>query len=155
MTQSLRIVIADDEPDMREFLSRMLPRLGHTVIAVAENGLQLVECCRREQPDLVITDIKMPLLDGIQASGRINEERPVPVILLSAYHDPVLIEQAERDHVSGYLVKPISAADLQPTIGVAMKRFSELQAVREENAGLRRQLGALEKHEKPGNEGAV
>ena len=149
MTQNLRIVIADDEPDMREFLTRMLPRFGHQVVAVAENGVQLVELCRKEQPDLVITDIKMPALDGIEASNQINRERPVPVILLSAYHDPKLIERAEQDHVSGYLVKPVSAADLQPTIAVAMKRFEELESLRRENAELRRhQAGA----ENPANE---
>lgn len=140
MTQNLRIVIADDEPDMREFLSRMLPRCGHEVVAVAENGEQLIEYCRQHQPDLVITDIKMPILDGIEASIRLNRERPVPVILLSAYHDPQLIERAEQDHVSGYLVKPISAADLQPMIAVVMKRFVELQTLRTENAELRRLL---------------
>ena len=65
MTQSLRIVIADVEPDMREFLTRMLPRCGHEVVAAAENGVRLVELCRQQRPDLVITDIKMPVLDGI------------------------------------------------------------------------------------------
>lgn len=140
MTNNLRIVIADDEPDMREFLTKMLPRLGHEVVATAENGVQLVEYSRQLQPDLVITDIKMPLLDGIEASNQINRERPVPVILLSAYHDPKLIERAEQDHVSGYLVKPVSAADLQPMIAIAMKRFDELQLLRTENAELRRRV---------------
>lgn len=144
MTQSLRIVIADDEPDMREFLSRMLPRCGHEVVAAAENGAQLVELCRQQQPDLVITDIKMPVLDGIEAATQINHERPVPVILLSAYHDPALIERAEQDHVSAYLVKPISAADLQPAIAVAMNRFGELQSLRRENADLRKRLDAAQ-----------
>ncbi len=144
MTQNLRIAIADDEPDMREFLARMLPRCGHQVVAVAENGAELVEFCREANPDLVITDIKMPVLDGIEASNQINRERPVPVILLSAYHDPQLIERAEQDHVSAYLVKPVSAADLQPTIAVAMKRFGELQSLRKENTELRRQIDAAE-----------
>lgn len=145
MTQKLRIVIADDEPDMREFLSRMLPRCGHEVVAIAENGAQLVELCRQQLPDLVITDIKMPVLDGIEASSQINGERPVPVILLSAYHDPALIERAEHDHVSGYLVKPISAADLPPMIAVAMTRFTELQSLRRENAELRRRCETPDK----------
>lgn len=149
MTNNLRIAIADDELDMREFLAKILPRFGHEVVAIAENGLQLVERCRQVQPDLVITDIKMPELDGIEASNQINRERPVPVILLSAYHDPMLIERAEQDHVSGYLVKPVSAADLQPTIAIAMKRFNEIQSLRTENAELRRQIDGAEK---PGNE---
>lgn len=140
MTHSLRISIADDEADMREFLEKMLPRCGHQVVSVAQTGRELVEHCRQQQPDLVITDIKMPDLDGIEASTEINRERPVPVILISAYHDPALIDRAEGDHVSSYLVKPIGFADLQPAIAVAVKRFSELQTLRSENADLKQAL---------------
>lgn len=140
MTQSLRISIADDEVDMRDFLHKMLPRCGHHVVSVAENGRQLVEHCRQFLPDLVITDIKMPELDGIEASTQINSERPVPVILVSAYHDPVLIERAAGDHISGYLVKPIGFADLQPAIAIAVKRFAEMQLLRDENAELNKKL---------------
>lgn len=140
MTQSLRISIADDEADMREFLEKMLPRCGHQVVSSAKTGQQLVEHCRQASPDLVITDIKMPELDGIEASTQINQERPIPVILVSAYHDPALIERAESNHVSAYLVKPISFADLQPAIAVAVKRFAELQSLRGENADLKQAL---------------
>jgi AmiR/NasT family two-component response regulator len=140
VTQSLRISIADDEVDMRDFLQKMLPRCGHQVVSVAENGRQLVENCRQVLPDLVITDIKMPELDGIEASTQINSERPVPVILVSAYHDPVLIERAAGDHISGYLVKPIGFADLQPAIAIAVKRFAEMQLLRNENAELSQKL---------------
>src|SRR5687767_11505835 len=98
MTQSLRISIADDEADMRDFLEKMLPRCGHQVVSIAETGQQLIDHCRQVLPDLVITDIKMPDLDGIEASTQINQERPVPVILVSAYHDPGLIERAEGNH---------------------------------------------------------
>jgi response regulator NasT len=140
MSKSLRISIADDEADMRDFLERMLPRCGHQVVSSAENGQQLVEHCRQLMPDLVITDIKMPDLDGIEASTQINQERPVPVILVSAYHDPALIERAEMNHVSAYLVKPISFSDLQPAIAVATRRFSELQTLRQECADLKQAL---------------
>ncbi len=142
MTDGLRITIADDEPEMRDFLQKVLPRLGHTVIAVAENGKQLVESVRREQPDLVITDIKMPELDGIEACGQIAKERSVPAILISAYHDPALITRAEADHVFAYLVKPIGIADLQPAIAIAMRRFQELRAVQTEAEELRRKFGS-------------
>jgi response regulator NasT len=140
MSKSLRIAIADDEADMRDFFERMLPRCGHQVLSIAQTGKQLVEHCRQLAPDLVITDIKMPDLDGIEASIEINRERPVPVILVSAYHDPALIERAEIDHVSAYLVKPISFADLQPAIAVAMRRFEELQALRQECVDLKQAL---------------
>ena len=140
MTSGLRIAVADDEVEMRDFFEKVLPRFGHQVVSVAENGKQLVEHCRELSPDLVITDIKMPELDGIEASTRICQERPVPVILVSAYHDPALIERAESDHVLAYLVKPIGLADLQPAISIAMRRFAELQALRNECKDLRQAL---------------
>ena len=129
MTHSLRIAVADDEPDMRDYFRKILPRLGHAVVAVAENGRELVEQCRAVRPDLVITDIKMPDMDGIDAATQLYQEAPVPVILVSAYHDPELIARAGADHILGYLVKPIKQADLQPVIGLAMRRFEQFQAV--------------------------
>jgi AmiR/NasT family two-component response regulator len=140
MTQPLRIVVADDEPDMRDYFRKILPRLGHAVAAVAENGTELVARCRELRPDLVITDIKMPDLDGIDAAAAICRDRPVPVILVSAFHDPELIGRAEADHVMGYLVKPIKQADLPPAIGLALRRFEQLQALRQEAADLRQAL---------------
>jgi response regulator NasT len=107
---------------------------------VAENGLQLIEHCRALGPDLVITDIKMPGMDGIEASLTVFRERPTPVILVSAYHDPQLIERAENNHVMAYLVKPIGHADLEPAIAVAVHRFNEMQALRKEAADLRQSL---------------
>jgi CheY-like chemotaxis protein len=91
MMSGLRIAVADDEVEMRDFFEKVLPRFGHQVVSVAENGKQLIEHCRELSPDLVITDIKMPELDGIEASTQICQERPVPIILVSAYHDPALI----------------------------------------------------------------
>jgi response regulator NasT len=136
----LRIAVADDEADMRDFLEKALPRLGHQVVAVAEDGPQLVALCRQTRPDLVITDIKMPTLDGIEASDQICRERPVPVILVSAYHDPALIARAEADHILAYLVKPIGLEDLPPAIAIAMRRFSELVALRKECQDLKQAL---------------
>lgn len=140
MNSSLRIAVADDEPDMRQYFEKLLPRLGHKVVAVAENGRALVEACRTLQPDLVITDIKMPDMDGIDAAAQIYQDRPVPVILVSAFHDPALIARAEADHVLGYLVKPIKQADLEPAIALAMRRFEQFQALRKEAADYRQAL---------------
>jgi response regulator NasT len=140
MSQNLRIAIADDEPDMREYFQKILPRLGHRVVAAAQTGAELIEQCRIHQPDLVITDIKMPDLDGIDAAAQIHQERPVPIILVSAYHSTRLIERAEADHVLGYLVKPIKQADLMPTIALAMRRFEQFQALSAEAADLRQAL---------------
>jgi response regulator NasT len=140
MNTSLRIVVADDEPDMRDYFKKSLSRLGHRVVAAAENGRELVEHCRALQPDLVITDIKMPDVDGIDAARQIYRDRPVPVILVSAYHEPELIARAEADHILGYLVKPIKQADLVPAIALALRRFEQFEALRHEAADLRQAL---------------
>lgn len=140
MNGPLRIAVADDEADMRDWFERIVPTLGHQVVSVAENGKELVEHCRSLKPDLVITDIKMPEMDGIEASQTICEERPLPVILVSAYHDEELVKRAEADHVLAYLVKPIGKAALGPAIALAMRRFEELQALRKEAADLRQTL---------------
>lgn len=140
MSQRLRIAVADDEADMRDFFERMLPLCGHEVVAIAETGAELVEHCRALKPDLVITDIKMPEMDGIAASLLIAQELPIPFILVSAYHDAELIHRAEENHVLAYLVKPIGQADLAPAIAVAMRRFQELQALRKESSDLKQSL---------------
>jgi AmiR/NasT family two-component response regulator len=140
MTETLRIVVADDEPDMRDYFKKILPRLGHIVVGVAENGNELIEQCRMHRPDLVITDIKMPDMDGIDAAVALNKEHPVAIILVSAHHDPELIRRAEADHVMGYLVKPIKQADLQPAIALAIRRSDQFRALRQEATDLRHAL---------------
>jgi response regulator NasT len=140
MTPNLRIAVADDEPDMRDYFQRILPRLGHRVVAVAQDGRDLIEQCRKVEPDLVITDIKMPDMDGIEAANLLYKDRPLPVILVSAYHSTKLIERAEADHILGYLVKPIKQADLEPAIALAMRRFEQFQELSREAADLRQAL---------------
>jgi CheY-like chemotaxis protein len=123
MKSSLRISVADDEPDMRQYFQRILPLLGHTVVSVAETGEELVKQCRTHEPDLVITDVRMPKMDGIAAASAVYEERPVPMILVSAYHDDSLVQRARSAHALAYLIKPIKQADLQAAIGIALGRF--------------------------------
>jgi response regulator NasT len=140
MSRSLRIAVADDEPDMRDYFRKSLGRLGHQVVAVAQNGRELVDQCRLVRPDLVITDIKMPDMDGIDAATQIYSDGPIPVILVSAFHDADLISRAEADHILGYLVKPIKQADLEPAIALSMRRFEQFEALRKEAADLRQAL---------------
>jgi response regulator NasT len=137
---SLRIGIADDEPDMRDYFQKILPALGHAVVCAAKTGKELVEYCLKLKPDLVITDVKMPDMDGIEAAVALYRDNPIPVILVSAYHDPELIARAEADHILAYLVKPIKQADLEPAIGLAMRRFAQFQELRQEAADLRQAL---------------
>ena len=140
MNRSLRIAVADDESDMQEYYRTILPVLGHVVVAVAETGRELVEKCRDQHPDLVITDIKMPDMDGIDAATQIYRDGPIPVILVSAFHDADLIRRAEGDHILCYLVKPIKQADLEPAIGIVMRRFEQFQALRRETVDLKQAL---------------
>lgn len=140
MNLSLKICVADDELDMRQYFQTILPRLGHCVVSAAENGKELIENCLAHQPDLVITDIKMPEMDGIEAAMKLYEFCPVPIILVSVHHDEQLIERAEVDHVLAYLIKPIKQADLEPAIALAMHRFSQFQALRKETSDLRQAL---------------
>lgn len=116
---TLRIAVADDEPDMREYFSKILPRLGHEVVAVAATGTELVAQCRDARPDLIITDIKMPDMDGLEAAAEICRETPVPVILVTGYQDRHHRRRARQPHVRVYLVKPIKRADLEASIAAA------------------------------------
>ncbi|MEN6495844.1 MAG: response regulator [Thermoguttaceae bacterium] len=140
MTRQLRIAVADDESDMRDYLATILPRLGHQVTVVARNGRDLVDQCRHAHPDLLIADIKMPGMDGIDAVAEICRDEPLPVILVSAYHDPELIQRAEANHVLAYLVKPIKQDDLVPAIAIAIRRFEQFEALRRETTDLRQAL---------------
>jgi response regulator NasT len=140
MKQPLRIAIADDELDMREYLQETLTDLGHQVVVVATTGRELVEQCQAQRPDLVLTDIKMPDLDGIDAARQLYRHYPVPIILVSAYHDTELIERAEADHILAYLVKPIKQADLEPAIAIALRRFEQFQELRQQAADLQQAL---------------
>jgi len=140
MNRSLRIAVAEDEPFMQNYLKETLADLGHTVVAVASTGQELVAHCDSLRPELVITDIKMPHMDGLDAAAEIYRSQPIPIIVISAYHDRDLIERAEQNHVVAYLVKPIKHDDLAPAIAIAMRRFAEFQAMRQEATDLRQAL---------------
>lgn len=140
MTDKYRIAVADDESVMRDFYREALARLGHTVVSASATGTSLVEECRKHQPDLVIADIKMPDMDGLEAARQVYDDRPVPVIIVTAHSDPSFIERANDSHASAYLVKPIKEANLAPAIAIAMQRFEEFRSLRKETDGLRQAL---------------
>jgi response regulator NasT len=140
MNRTLRIAVADDERDTCDFLRELLPRLGHQVVAVAQTGRDLVEKVRATAPDLVITDIKMPDMDGLQASTAVNREKQTPVILISAHHDDEMLTRLGEEHIMGFLVKPVKEADVKMAIAVAMQRFQHFTAVLREAADLRQAL---------------
>lgn len=136
----MRAVVADDEPIMVDYLREVLPELGYDEVIAATTGAELVEACRRTRPDLVITDIRMPDLDGIEAARRIGAFIEVPIILISAVHDDDLIGRAQATTVLAYLVKPIRRPDLETAVAIARRRFEEIQTLRNEAGDLRQAL---------------
>lgn len=116
MTKPLRIAVADDEPDVREYFRRMLPRMGHEVVATAANGRELVELCRERKPDLIIADVRMPDMDGDVAVEQICSDRPTPFILISAYSKPTYSFDGIASVGCAYLTKPIKRDDLEVAI---------------------------------------
>lgn len=142
MKDRLRILIADDEAIRVMTLRTQLRALGFEVVAEATNGREAVELAARCEPDLAILDIKMPELDGIAAARQITAQRPIPVILLTAYSEPELVERATEAGVFAYLVKPVSEEDLLPTILLARARFEEFRLLQREVADLREALEA-------------
>ena len=135
-----RIVIADDEPLIRIDLRENLEGLGYEVAGEAADGKHAVELARTLRPDLVLMDIKMPEMDGIAALRVLTEENIAPVLLLTAYDDRELIQQASDAGAVAYLVKPYRQSDLQPAIEVALARFSELRTLRSELQDVREAL---------------
>ena len=145
---SLRVLIADDESIRLLSLSSQLATLGHRVVAEATRGDEAVQLAERSQPDLAILDIKMPVMDGIEAAERITHARPIPIILLTAYSEAQLVERAARANISAYLMKPVAEEDLLPAITLALTRFTEFESLRREVADLREALEARKVVEK-------
>ena len=116
MTRILRIAVADDEPDVRDYFQVMLPRLGHQVVATAANGRELIELCRQHKPDLIIADVRMPEMDGDVAIQQICQDCPVPFILISAYSKPEAMLDGCGSIRRTYLMKPVKRDDLKDAI---------------------------------------
>ncbi|HZQ04706.1 MAG TPA: response regulator [Gaiellaceae bacterium] len=139
---TMRILIAEDETIIRLDLRGLLERSGYTVVGEARDGEEAVELARRLEPDLAVMDVKMPRLDGIDAARRILEERPLPIVMLTAFGQQELVSRAVEAGVFGYLVKPFREQDVVPAIEAARARFAELVAVRAEADSLTEALAA-------------
>jgi response regulator NasT len=135
-----RIIIADDESIVRTDLKEMLTSLGYLVVGEVGDGQSAVHLARELKPDVILMDIKMPDMDGIQAAKILTEEQIAPVILLTAYGQKELVDQAKEAGVVGYLVKPFRETDLLPAIEVALSRFSEFKVVSQEVEDLQNAL---------------
>ncbi|MGC8780168.1 MAG: ANTAR domain-containing response regulator [Anaerolineae bacterium] len=140
--EALRILIADDESIRLLSLRQQLRALGHQVVAEASNGQEAVALAETTRPDLAILDIKMPVMDGIEAAQQITRARPIPIILLTAYNETELVERAAQANISAYLMKPVAEEDLLPAITLALTRFRQFEALRREVNDLREALEA-------------
>jgi two-component system, response regulator PdtaR len=135
-----RILIADDESLILMDLREMLTNLGYLVVGEANDGRSAVNMARELRPDLVIMDIKMPDMDGIEAAQVLTAEKVAPVLLLTAYSQQELIERAKEAGVVGYLVKPFRESNLAPAVEITLSRFQEFQIVRKEVEDLKEAL---------------
>src|SRR6059058_3800252 len=144
----MRILVAEDETIIRLDLVEMLARAGLEVCAEARDGEEAVALARAHDPDVAIMDVKMPHLDGIDAARRILDERPIPIVMLTAYGQEELVSRAVEAGVFGYLVKPFREQDLLPAIKTARARHDELSALREEAESLAEALAARKAIEK-------
>jgi two-component system, response regulator PdtaR len=135
-----RLVIADDESIIRMNLKETLNGLGYLVVGEAGDGGSVVHLARELRPDLVLMDIKMPKLDGIQAAKILTEEKIAPVLLLTAYSDRELVDRAKEAGVVNYVVKPFREAELLPAIEIAMARYQEFLEMDQEISDLKETL---------------
>ncbi len=136
----MRVLIADDDPIIRLDLKQMLENMDYQVVAEAGDGQQAVEYARIHRPDICILDVKMPVMDGIEAVNIISEEGIAPAILLTAYSDRELVDRAKAAGVFAYLVKPFKPSDLPPAIEVARSRYEQNEKLNSEVGNLQERL---------------
>jgi response regulator NasT len=135
-----RVLIAEDEALIRMDLKEMLEEEGYQVVAEAGDGQRAVDLAREHTPDLVILDVKMPVLDGISAAERITADGIAPVVMLTAFSQRELVERAVDAGAMAYVVKPFGKSDLLPTIEVAVSRYQQMRALAAEVADLTERL---------------
>ena len=131
-----RILVAEDEAIIRLDLAEMLTESGYEVVGQTSNGEQAVTLANELKPDLVVMDVKMPVLDGLSAAEQIGSQRLCPVVMLTAFSQTELVERARDAGVMAYVVKPFTAADVTPAIDIALSRWAELKELEDEVADL-------------------
>lgn len=137
---SRRVLVAEDEAIIRLDLAEMLGEAGYDVVGQAGDGEQAVSMALELKPDIVIMDVKMPVMDGITAAEQIGKERICPVVMLTAFSQTELVERARDAGVMAYIVKPFTAGDVTPAIDIALSRWGELKALESEIADLGERL---------------
>jgi AmiR/NasT family two-component response regulator len=135
-----RVVVAEDEALIRLDIVEMLREAGYDVVAEADNGQRAVELAQEHRPDVVLMDVKMPVLDGISAAEQIASDRVAPVVLLTAFSQRELVERAREAGAMAYVVKPFTMDDLVPAIEIAISRYEEISALEREVSDMKEQF---------------
>src|SRR4051794_15221088 len=138
--EPLKAVIAEDEQLTRTIIRARLEKLGHTVVAEAGDGAQAIEAARTHKPDVIIMDIKMPVMDGIEAARTILSETPCAILFLSSFNEQELVEQATDTGALAYLMKPFRKEDLAPALEMAVRRFRQIRSQQREIDDLKETL---------------
>ena len=134
--KNIRVLIVEDEAMIAEMIQAVLKEAGYVVVGRAVDGVQAVEMTQSLRPDVVLMDIALPGMDGLEAARRIYETRPTPVVVLTAYETPELVERASAVGVGAYLIKPPKVRDMERAISISLARFSDLVTLRRLNAEL-------------------
>lgn len=139
----VRVLIVDDDALVIEAIQGILERIGHVVVGKAADGYQAIEATQSLRPDIVLMDIKMPEMDGLEAARQIQSRCPTPVVLLTAHETPELVEQASTAGVGAYLIKPPQVSEVRRAITIAIARFRDLLELRRLNAELQNALAQV------------
>ncbi|XSG74723.1 ANTAR domain-containing response regulator [Herpetosiphon llansteffanensis] len=139
---TIRILLAEDNELVALTMEEYLTDLGYQVVGVARTGTQALELVRQLDPDMAILDVKLPELEGTEVAARLYAERPMPIVMVTAFTDRDTIRKAERAGALGYLVKPVTMEALTPAIDIALARFAEIRALRQEVDALHESLEA-------------
>jgi two-component system sensor histidine kinase/response regulator len=134
--KAIRVLVAEDDALVGEMVQGIVEAVGYTVIGLAANGQELIEMAQCLKPDLIVTDILMPDMDGLDAARQIQSCRPTPIVVLSAFETPELIERASQAGVGAYLLKPPDIGEVERAIALALARFSDMMELRKLNAEL-------------------
>jgi len=140
-----KVLIAEDDSLVADLIESQLETIGCAVVGKASDGLQAIEKASLLDPEIVLMDIEMPGLDGLEATRRIQESKPRPVVLLTAHDSPDLLERAGDVGVGGYIVKPTSPQELDRTLAIALARFGDLAELRRLNGELRSALASVKR----------
>jgi AmiR/NasT family two-component response regulator len=141
--KDIRVLVVEDDSLVSEMIQGLLERMWYIVAGRAVNGLQAIEMTQSTRPDVVLMDIKLPDMDGIEAARRIYESCPTPVVVLTAYDTPELVERASAAGVGAYLLKPPDVHEMDRAIAIAMARFDDLMELRRLNAELQDTLAKI------------